>query len=356
MSGAFLLYGAYGYTGALIAEEAVRRGMQPILAGRNAERLQAQAAALGRPYRVCALDDAAALDAALTDVPLVLHCAGPFILTAPPMVTACLRTGTHYLDITGEIPVFEALARRDAEARQAGIMLLPGVGFDVVPSDCLAAHLKRRLPTATHLELAFMGVGGGISHGTASTALHNLSNRGMVRREGRLTPVPLGTPSREVDFGRGPRRVHAIPWGDVSTAFYSTGIPNITVYTRLPRGATPMLALTRPLLPMLRLRPVHRWLQRLVDARITGPSEEARARGRSLLWGEVRDGHGRRAAARMETPESYQLTALTALAAVERVLAGEAPPGFQTPARAYGPDFILSIPGVRREELSVKAV
>ncbi len=346
---AFLLYGSYGYTGALIAAEAVRRGLRPILAGRNAARLQAQAATLDLPYRVLSLEDPRALDAALREVPLVLHCAGPYAVTARPMAAACLRTGTHYLDITGEIGVFEYLARLDEEAQAAGVMLLPGAGFDVVPSDCLAAHLKQRLPTATHLELAFMGLGAGMSHGTASTMLYNLTGQGVVRREGRLTPVPLGTPSRLVDFGRGPRRVYAIPWGDVSTAFYSTGIPNITVYTRLPDNVARWLPLARRLLPLVRRTPLRRWLQRRIDAAPPGPTAEQRARGRSLLWGEVRDDAGQHASARLVTPEGYTLTVLTALALVERVLQGQAPPGFQTPAKAFGPDFILTIPGVQRE-------
>jgi len=340
----FLLYGAYGYTGRLIVAEAVRQGWQPVLAGRDGQRLQALA--WGLPYRVVALEDGEGLQQALAEMSVVLHCAGPFAFTARPMVAACLATGTHYLDITGEVAVFEALAGLDDEARAAGVMLLPGAGFDVVPSDSLAVHLKRRLPTATHLELAFVGLGGGTSHGTAATMLYHLhrTGRGVVRRQGQLVATPLGQPVRMLDWGRGPRRMAAIPWGDVSTAYYSTGIPNITVYTRAA-FSPPLMRLGAWL---VRWRPLYRWLRRRLDARVTGPGPEALQRGKSLLWGQVRDEQGRTATAWMRTPNGYALTVQTALALVERALRGEVHPGFQTPARAYGPDWVLDLPGVRR--------
>ncbi len=145
----FLLYGSYGYSGGLIAEQAAAQGLAPILAGRDAQRLKAQAQRLGLPYRCFPLSDAGALDAALGEVEAVLHCAGPFVHTFRQMAEACLRTQRHYVDISGEIPGFEALAGLDAQAREAGVMLLPGAGFDVVPSDCLALHMKNRLPTAS---------------------------------------------------------------------------------------------------------------------------------------------------------------------------------------------------------------
>src|SRR5262249_28979314 len=138
-------------------------------------------------------------------VTVVLHCAGPFSRTARPMVDACLQTGSHYLDVTGEEEVFEALAARSGEARAAGVMLLPGSGFDVVPSDCLAAHLKRRLPSATHLALGFLG-GAGMSRGTLTTIVENLSAGGLVRRDGMLTHVPAAWKTRVIDFGTGPRK------------------------------------------------------------------------------------------------------------------------------------------------------
>lgn len=346
----WLLYGANGYTGALIAREAVRRGMRPVLAGRGAE-AERLARELELPFRRFGLDDPDKLDAEIRGHAAVLHCAGPFVRTSAPMADACLRTGTHYLDITGEIPVFLALAARDREAREAGVMLLPGVGFDVVPSDCLAAHLKRRLPSATSLVLAFQS-SGGVSTGTATTMALNAGAGGAVRRDGRIVPVPAAWKSRMVDLGSGPRLAVTIPWGDVATAWHSTGIPNIEVCAVTSPARLRLLVATRYLGPVLRTGAVRALLTRLVRRTVRGPGAEARTRGRSRLWGEVRDDEGLSANARLIGPEGYTLTVRTALAVMERVLKGEAPAGFQTPSLAYGSDFILEIEGVTREDIT----
>jgi short subunit dehydrogenase-like uncharacterized protein len=350
MAADFLLYGSYGYTGRLIAERARELGLTPLLAGRDARQLEAQAAETGAPHRAFALDDRAALDAALRETKVVLHAAGPFSHTARPMMEACLRTGAHYLDITGEIGVFEMAAAQNVFASMAGVMLLPGAGFDVVPSDCLAAHLKRRLPTATSLTLAFQGIGG-VSRGTLTTMAENAGEGGAVRRGGRITRVPAAWKSMEVDFGRGPVTVTTIPWGDVSTAYHSTGIPNVQVYTRVPARQVRMMRATRRLGWLLGSGPVQSMMKRSIRKGPPGPTPEQRAKGVSLLWGMAVDGDGRAAVSRLRTPEGYTLTARTSVEAVRRVLAGEAPAGFQTPSRAYGPDWILEFDGVEREDV-----
>jgi short subunit dehydrogenase-like uncharacterized protein len=350
MAADFLLYGSYGYTGRLIAERARELGLTPLLAGRDASQLQPQAAELGLPHRAFALDDAAAVDAALRETRVVLHAAGPFSRTARPMIEACLRTGAHYLDITGELGVFEMAFAQDARAKAAGVMLLPGAGFDVVPSDCLAAHLKHRLPSATSLTLAFMGLGG-VSRGTLTTMAENAGEGGAVRRGGRITRVPAAYRSMEVDFGRGPVTVTTIPWGDVSTAYHSTGIPDVEVYTRVPGRQVRMMRATRRLGWLLGSAPVQRMMKRSIQKGPPGPTPEQRAKGLSLLWGRVEDADGRRAVSRLRTPEGYTLTARTSVEAVRRVLAGEAPVGFQTPSRAWGPDWILQFDGVQREDV-----
>jgi len=354
MTTPFLLYGSYGYTGSLIADLAVRGGMQPILSGRDAIRLKAQADRLKLEYSPLSIDDPEALEAALKAVPLMLNCAGPFRHTYKPIVDACLRMGRHYLDITGEIMVFEALAARDDESRKVGVMLLPGIGFDVVPSDCLAAHLKGRFPTASHLTLAISMSGGGSSRGTLLTAIEGLPRQGAVRREGKLVQVPLFGKTRKIDFGRGPRTAMNIPWGDVSTAYYSTGIPNIETYMVLPKSVLRMRRLLRPLIGLTTKPVVQRLLRQAVMKSPPGPTAEARSLSRSMLWGEASDNLGHSVIARMETPNGYDLTAETALAAVERILSGDFKPGFQTPSLAYGADFILEFEGVRREDLKLE--
>jgi short subunit dehydrogenase-like uncharacterized protein len=350
MKTTFLLYGSNGYTGDLIARLAVKQGLVPILAGRHREKIAAQAAELGLEYRVFALDDPATIDAALKDVSAVLHCAGPFSHTSKPMAEGCLRTKTHYLDITGEIGVFESLARRDAMAKAAGVMLLPGAGFDVVPSDCLAVHLKRRLPSATRLTLAWRGLGR-TSRGTATTMISSIHLGGTIRENGKITRVPAAWKTRLIDFGRGPVKAITIPWGDVATAFYSTGIPNIQVYSVFPASLVRLMVLSRYIGGLLATPFVQSILKRAIQSQPAGPTEEQRAKGLSLLWGEATDDSGKRVVSRMRTPEGYALTAMTAVAIAQRVIAGDAPIGFQTPARAYGADFVLQFDGVSREDL-----
>lgn len=350
MATTFLLYGATGYVGEAMARESVRRGLAPILAGRNAAAVSALAGELRLPHRVAALDDPRAVDAMLDGVAAVLHCAGPFLYTSRPMVDACLRTGAHYLDITGEFPVFEAAAARDAEARRRGVMLMPAVGFDVVPTDCLAVHLKRRLPSATHLTMAFQSQGpSGLPPGTQRTAIELLRFGDRVRVNGRFERATAPRKTRLVDFGGGPVEVTQLTWGDVFTAYYSTGIPNIEEYTVLPSAARQAMGVMDALRPLLGLGWVRALLRRGVRP---GPSAARRARTVTHVWGEVTDGTGASAAARLHGPEAgVDWTVACALAVVERVLRGEVQAGYRTPAMVYGADLVLACPGVTREEL-----
>ena len=347
----FLIYGAYGYTGRLIAQEARTRGLEPTLAGRNAQKLGALARELDLPHRAFALDDRAVLFDTVAEADLVLHCAGPFSQTAAPMLEACLAGEAHYLDITGEISVFERVAHQDARAEQAGVMLMPGVGFDVVPTDCLAAHLKEKQPDAAYLELAIFGLGS-ISRGTALTQVEYLGEAGAIRRGGEITRVPSAWRTRRVDFGRGPTEVVSIPWGDVATAWHTTGIPNVITYAKLPGGMVNALKASRYASPLLRTQPAQAFMKTLIKELVDGPSAEMRAQGRSFVWGMARNEAGDAATARLEGPETYALTVQTALAAVQRTLDGDAAPGFQTPGGHFGPDFILDIDGTQREGLA----
>jgi short subunit dehydrogenase-like uncharacterized protein len=347
----FMIYGANGYTGSLIAEESVGRGMLPLLAGRNADKLATLAINLGLEYRVFGLDEPVAVDAGLRGVRLVLHCAGPFNQTSKPMADACLRMKIHYLDITGEEDVFEALAARDAEAKAAGIILLPGVGFDVVPSDCLAAHLKRQLPTATRLALGFQGVTQ-MSRGTATTVLESLPFGGMVRENGALRRVPAAWKTRLIDFGKGPTNAITIPWGDVATAYYSTSIPNIEVYMAAPWITRVAARLSRHLGWLLGAKAIQAWLKRRIQKGPPGPTTVERGKNRCYLWGEASNEAGQTVVARLQAPDGYDLTVATSLAVVARVLAGNVAAGFQTPSLAFGPDFILGIAGVSQWEIA----
>jgi short subunit dehydrogenase-like uncharacterized protein len=351
MSERILIYGATGYTGRLVAAEAARRDLDVVLAGRNAKTLEEVATPLGFETRCVALEDSAALRDALGDIACVLHIAGPFSRTAAPMLDACLETGTHYLDVTGEIDVFEAIARRDSEARSAGILMLPGVGFDVVPSDCLAAHVAARVEEPRTLRIAIAGMGGGVSRGTAKTAIESLGDGLRIRRDGILTPLPSGSLVRDFDFGAGPARGVAMPWGDIATAFHSTGIPDIEVYFILGGGVSRMLKATRLFAPLFRLAPVQDLLKSRIDKMPAGPDEKARSATTAVLLAEVEGPGDQLARARLETPSGYQLTYQAAVEIAMRVARGEAPTGYQTPSSAFGADLVLDLPGCRRMDI-----
>jgi short subunit dehydrogenase-like uncharacterized protein len=346
MSKNFLIYGASGYTGELIAREAARRGFKPILSGRSQSKIEPLAKELNLTHRTFSLEDKKSLEYTLKEVDFVIHCAGPFSLTSERMVEACLRTGKHYTDITGEISVFEAMARLDEAAKKAGIMIMPGVGFDVVPSDCLALHLKNQLPSATNLTLAFCGLSG-ISHGTQATMTMNAGNGGAVRRGGAITRVPAAYKTREIDFGEFTKTAVTIPWGDVSTAYYSTEIPNIEVYAVVPQANLKMLKASRYLGWLLKTKLVQNYLQKRIPE--GGPSAESRASGVTYLWGEANDDKGNRVEARLVCPEGYATTVLTALEIAEKIADGNFCTGFQTPAKCYGADLILEIENTERQ-------
>jgi short subunit dehydrogenase-like uncharacterized protein len=349
MANTFLIYGANGYTGELITRFAAERGLKPILAGRNEAKISELTGRHGFEYRAFSLDDTAKLDDALREVDMVLHCAGPFSITSSAMVRACLRNKKHYTDITGEISVFEGTAAMDKRAMEAGVMLMPGVGFDVVPSDCLAKHLNERLPSATNLSLAFYGMGR-LSHGTQATMTMNVGRGGAIRKDGKITPVPAAWKTREIDFGDVTKTGVTIPWGDVATAYYSTGIPNIEVFTVVPPSNLTMLKMSRYIGWLLATGPFQNYLQKQIPA--GGPSDEERAKGRTLLWGEASDLNGNRVESRLQGPEGYTITAIAALNIAEKILAGNFKPGYQTPAKAYGADLILEIEGTARQEVS----
>jgi short subunit dehydrogenase-like uncharacterized protein len=338
-----LLYGANGYSGRLIAEEAVAHGLRPVLAGRRREGVEPIASALGLEYRVFGLDDAAEVARGLEGVGIVLHAAGPFALTSEPMVNGCLGAHAHYLDITGEISVFERCRARDGEARAAGIVVMPGVGFDVVPTDCLAVLLRDALPSATHLELAFHG-SGGPSPGTAKTMLLGIGHGAAVREEGRIRTIPLGSRTATVPFRDRPRLVVAIGWGDVSTARHSTGIPNIVTYLGTSRGTLRTMRVMRWLRPVLATGPVQRAMMRRVERTVTGPDAEARRTRETQVWGRVRDAAGRSVEGTAVVPNGYRFTALAAVECARRVLASAPAPGYHTPTSAFGPGLLASLP------------
>jgi short subunit dehydrogenase-like uncharacterized protein len=340
----WMIYGAYGYSAGLIAQLARERGLNPVLAGRNADKTRAVADDLGFEHRAFALDDPETVATNLRDIDAVIHCAGPFSATSAAMLDACLASRTHYFDITGEIDVFEnAHSKRiDGAARQAGIVVCPGIGFDVVPTDCIARALADALPDASDLALGFQG-DMNVSPGTAKTIVERLGDGTFARRDGKLVNIPIEL--RDVDYGRGPRQSMCVSWGDVSTAYYTTGIGNISVYWPANDRTVRQFRSAAMLRPLLRLGWVQSLLKKQIEKRVQGPSLEQRDSRSVYVWGEVRNAAGQTVSARMTTANGYTVTQLAPIAIIEHLLANDAEPGSTTPALLMGKGFASSLDG-----------
>jgi short subunit dehydrogenase-like uncharacterized protein len=344
-----LLYGAYGYTGRLAAELAVARRLDVVLAGRNGDALAEVGKQLSLPTRVAGLDDARQLAEALKDIACVVHMAGPFAATSAPMLNACLATQTNYVDITGEIEVFEALWSREAEIQRAGITAVPGAGFDVVPTDCLAGYVAGKLERPASLVIALRGLERA-SQGTLRTAIRQVSKPVLCRRAGAI--VALGDRSpRWIDFGSGEEPCVPVSWGDVATAFHSTGVGDITVYFRRSRLLRSAELLGRLFGPLLRSRMGQGGLAAIVRSLPEGPSQAERIGHRATMWAEATDRSGRSFKASLSTPDPYDFTANSALEISSRIRSLPGALGLVTPAQAFGADFVLSLPGCARVDI-----
>ncbi|MFC3210124.1 saccharopine dehydrogenase family protein [Planomicrobium okeanokoites] len=338
----WLIYGAYGYTGELIAREAKKRGWNPVLAGRNPDKLKPLGKELELETRVFPVGPSAAEN--LSDIALVLHCAGPFQKTSGPMIKACLEAGADYMDITGEISVFEHSFAQDAKAKEAGITICSGVGFDVIPTDCTALKLKELLPDASSLSLGFDS-DSGISPGTFKTMIEGMGSGSAERQNGQLIPVPIGSQHRTIDFGRGSRSAMGIPWGDVSTAFHTTGIPNIATWIPMKKSRIFGARIFGSAGAILALPAVQKALKNLVNRRVKGPDETRRAGAPAYIWGEARNEDGVAKTVRIKTANVYDLTVYGALESVSRLLEGEFPKGSYTPAMLFGSGLVEELPG-----------
>lgn len=345
-----IIYGSYGYTGELITEECKRKGLTALLAGRNAQKLREQAVKHNYPFQVVDSHDHTGLVDLLRRASLVIHCAGPFRHTALSMLKACAEAQTHYTDISGEYEIFEKLAALSDEAQQANILVMPGTGFDVVPSDCLALHLKNALPDATHLQLAFTMGKGGLSRGTSKTMIEGMGHGSCIRENGKLKSIDLGEKTMEINFGAFTRSTLCIPWGDIATGWISTKIPNIEVYSGVSKSAIRSAQWSKYLNWILRNAWLKKFLQKQVDKKPAGPSEERRNEGRSYLWGKVWNEKGETKISRLETINGYSLTAKTAVLIAHRLLQEKTRTGYFTPAQYFGADFILEIETTSRTD------
>ena len=338
-----IVYGANGYTGKLIVEVALREGLRPVVAGRRREAVEPLAAAWGLNSLCFSLDDPASAAHLLEPYGAMILAAGPFSKTSAPALEACLRARTAYLDITGEVDVFEAVFARDADAKKARHRGPPGRRAS---TSCRRTAWRRRFRkpcrVRKRLTLAFRGFK--TSAGTMKTMLEGIPKGGLVREGGKLVAVPAAWKTMEVPLGDKTRLAMTIPWGDLSTAFRSTGIPNIEVYMAVPPSAVASARRMRRFAKLLGLSPVQSFLKARVEKNVKGPTAEERERERSYLWGRVTKG-GSVVTGTLETLEGYALTAETAVAIAKRVLAGDVAPGVHTPSQAFGSRFIETIRG-----------
>lgn len=339
----WMIYGANGYTGELIAREAIARGLNPVLAGRSLDKIKPLAEELKTECRGFALSNPTEVDQALSGIELVLHCAGPFSQTSAAMIEGCLRSGAHYLDITGEIPVFEHTHAQHQRAKDHGIILCSGVGFDVIPTDCIAKALKEALPDANRLALGFEQPTV-LSPGTAKTTLELLGKGCVVRRNGQLTTVPLAHASRRINFGNGLKSAMTIPWGDVATAYYSTGIPNIEVYIPASSSTIVSTRLTNLVLPLLRFRPIVNALNSLIAKHIKGPNDELRGSMCTYVWGQAENDRGEKVTARVKTASGYALTVTGSLKVTQHLLENKVAAGAYTPSTLMGSHLVSTLP------------
>jgi len=346
----WMIYGATGYTGQLVVEEAVRRGHRPIIAGRNPEKLDVIAEQYDLDYVAFRLDDEKTIAEAIADVDIVYHAAGPFIHTSDPMIRACLATNTHYLDITGEISVFENTYSYDDAARKVGIALISGAGFDVIPSDCLGAYVAEKIVGATHLETGIFGFAGA-SAGTSKSAIEMIPGGWFSRRDGKLVKSSFGKDSMSFVLPDGKTR-HAVasPWGDLSVSYRTTGIPNISSYLTMQPAITTIGRIVYPIASLILKNSAIRSLAKdLVERIASPPDERTRTEAKSYIYARASNPAGQSASAWLTTLEPYQYTAKVAILAIERLVELN-PIGALSPVQAFGVDFTLEVEGTSRRD------
>ena len=345
----WLLYGANGYTGELIARLAHSKGLTPVLAGRSNE-VRKLADELGLEVRVFDLNNKAAVDAGLAGIRAVLHCAGPFSRTSQAMVDACIRNGVNYADITGEIPVFESVYASHLEAEAAGVTLIPGVGFDIVPSDYLLARLYKQLPQAMHADVAIFDRGG-FSKGTVRTVLEGMREGGFVREQGVITPVAMSHKVLNVSIDGKEKKVLSIPLGDVSSGFRLTGIPNITNYASMPGGVA-LKYMNGIFRAILAIPGVYSKVDNALKNTSLGPGERRRASSPSDVFVQLLSADKRKVAAAIRVSNTYVFTAASALQAVQNLCSENMPAGAWTPSQVFGDDFIHTITDIRVDDIA----
>jgi short subunit dehydrogenase-like uncharacterized protein len=340
----WMIYGANGYTGRIVVDEAIKRDLKPILAGRS-DSIQELAEEKGLEYEIFDLSSIDNIALKLLNVSVLANCAGPFSATATSMIPACIQSNTHYIDITGEISIYDYAHSKHEEAVSSKVVLCPGVGSDVIPTDCLAVYLKDKCPDAEHLSMAWATKGSKPSKGTAKTAVEGLAHGGKVRRDGEIIKVPIAYKERLIDFGFGELNTMTIPWGDIFTAYHSTNIPNIEFYFSRPHKKVESLRKQLKYLRFLKIRWIMNFIKRRIDKIWRPNTAEERANSKSYFWGEVIRPNGEKTVGRFSTADGYDLTAVGTVEVAEYLLGNIEQAGYFTPTTLMGKELIEKMPG-----------
>ena len=340
----WMIYGANGYTGRIVVDEAIEKNLKPILAGRSAS-IKQLAEEKGLEYEIFDLSSIENIALKLSDISVLANCAGPFSATAKLMIPACIKSNTHYIDITGEISVYDYAYSKHKEAVSSNVVLCPGVGSDVIPTDCLAVFLKDKCPDATHLSMAWATKGSKPSKGTAKTAIEGINQGGKIRKNGEIISVPIAYKERLIDFGFAELNTMTIPWGDVFTAYHSTNIPNIEFYFSRSHKKVESLRKQIKYFRFLKIKWVMNFIKRRIDKIWKPNTAEQRANSKSYFWGEVINNSGTKVVGRFSTADGYDLTAAGTVEVAQYLLEDTDQAGYFTPSRLIGKELIEKMPG-----------
>jgi short subunit dehydrogenase-like uncharacterized protein len=331
MKDKILIYGANGYTAKLFANLANSSNLNFVLAGRSAYETK-------KEYRQFSLEQATNIDRHLHDVKLLINLAGPFTKTVKPLIEACIRTNTHYIDIAGEYSEFKTAFKYNEQAIASGIMLMPGAGFGVVPTDIAAKLAQEKLPDATHLTIGFIS-NGGASRGTLMTILKDIHTSGIKVIEGKeIITMPASSEFNFNDQNKHHKLVYN-PWrADLFTASISTGIKNIETYSNFPGLIVKMMNGKFLWLRDFLLNTAIKWLPE-------GPTKKQLSKGSTIIVATVRNAKKEVKQVIIKGPEAYDFTVQTLLAVTKKILENNFAVGFHTPS-IYGKDLISTIPKV----------
>jgi short subunit dehydrogenase-like uncharacterized protein len=347
-----VLYGATGYTGRLVTEELARRGLDHVLSGRDPDKL---ARLRGAPVRAARLDDDRALRELLEGASVVINCAGPFTLAGDALVRAAIATRTHYVDSTGEQAFIRMVFdRHGGTAERAGVALLPALGFDYAPGDCIARLAGAAIEPLDELVLAYAMEGFGMTRGTLKSALEGMAGSEVVYEEESWRAAPGGIYKARFDFPEpiGRQAMSRFPSGEVITVPHHTRTRKVTslltTSTAAPfAAAAPLLPYTLPALGLALRTPVRGLLNRAIGLLPEGPKEEARRAAEFTVVAVARGRDGRERRGVLRGSDVYGTTAVTLTHAAELVSA----PGFDRAgalgaAAAFDPAAFLNHLGV----------